>query len=150
MAVLVGPGGYGHLARRLVAECALRDGWGDPLAWLREAVIFFEDRAQDRVAFSCRALLRDVGAALPRRQGSDAVVPAPLRALGLTAREIDVLALVAVRLSNKEIGERLYISPRTVDKHVQHLLAKTGVTTRSELITFGREAGVGTEGPAAG
>ena len=78
------------------------------------------------------------------------MVPAPLRALGLTAREIDVLALVALRLSNKEIGERLYISPRTVDKHVQHLLAKTGLTTRSELITFAREAGVGTEGPAAG
>jgi DNA-binding CsgD family transcriptional regulator len=150
ISAMAGRGGYGHVARRLVAECALQDGWGDPASWLREAVVFFEDRGQDRVAVSCRALLRDAGVALPRRQRSDSGVPPALRALGVTAREADVLALVAERLSNKEIGLRLYVSPRTVDKHVQRLLAKTGRKRRSDLIAIAREARVRGADPSRG
>ncbi|MFN2503900.1 MAG: helix-turn-helix transcriptional regulator [Acidimicrobiales bacterium] len=150
MAAMAGRGGYGHVARRLVAECALRDGWGDPASWLREAVVFFEDRGQYRVASSCRSLLRDAGVALPRRQRSDRAVSPALRVLGVTAREADVLALVAERLSNKEIGLRLYVSPRTVDKHVQRLLAKTGRKRRSDLVAIAGEARVGGADPSPG
>ena len=46
---------------------------------------------------------------------------------------MDVLVLVAERLSNKEIGARLYLSTRTVEKHVQQLLSKTNTHSRSEL-----------------
>lgn len=133
ISVLAGRGGFGHYALRLVAERALQDGWGEPVAWLREAVVFFEDKGHDRVASACRSLLRQAGAPLPRRQRSDLQVPPRLRALGITARELDVLELISQRLSNKEIGLRLYISPRTVDKHVQHLLVKTGLQERSGL-----------------
>jgi DNA-binding NarL/FixJ family response regulator len=60
-------------------------------------------------------------------------VPDGLRALGVTARELEVLDLVAEGLSNAEIGERLYISPRTVEKHVEKLLSRTGSRTRGQL-----------------
>ena len=59
-------------------------------------------------------------------------VPPALAALGITSREADVLALVAGGATNREVAERLFISPRTVDKHVERLLQKTG-TTRAGL-----------------
>ncbi len=51
---------------------------------------------------------------------------------GLTTRELEVLRLVAEGLRNAEIGERLFVSPKTVDHHVSALLAKLGARTRSE------------------
>lgn len=133
MATMTGRGGYGFVALRLVAERAIEDGWGDPVAWLRPTVVFFEEAGQDAAASACRLLLHEAGAPLPRRRRSDSLVPSSLRALGVTARELDVLALVGQRLPNDEIGSRLFISRRTVDKHVQHLLAKTGLADRAAL-----------------
>jgi DNA-binding NarL/FixJ family response regulator len=54
------------------------------------------------------------------------------RRLGLTARELDVLRLVADGLSNREIAERLFISVKTASVHVSNILSKLGVTTRVE------------------
>jgi DNA-binding NarL/FixJ family response regulator len=51
---------------------------------------------------------------------------------GLTAREIEVMSLLAEGLTNKAIGERLYVSPRTVSTHVSNLLAKLGLSNRGE------------------
>ncbi|MGI8807031.1 MAG: LuxR C-terminal-related transcriptional regulator [Acidimicrobiales bacterium] len=142
MARMTGRGGYGFVALRLVAERAFEDGWGDPVAWLRPTVVFFEEAGQEAAASACRVLLHEAGFPLPRRRRSDARVPSSLRALGVTARELDVLVLVGEQLPNDEIGSRLFISRRTVDKHVQHLLAKTGLTNRAELRALG-EAGTG-------
>ena len=117
---------YRQYARRLAAEAALADGWGEPVAWLREAAAYFAARGDDRVAAACRALLRQAGAPVPRPAG-DGDLPGPLRALGVTEREADVLRLVVQGLGNREIAERMFLSPRTVEKHVASLLAKTGL-----------------------
>ena len=63
-------------------------------------------------------------------------MPTRLRALGVTSREMDVVLLIAERLSNLEIADRLYLSPRTVETHVSNLLTKTGTTSRTELASF--------------
>ncbi|HYH34164.1 MAG TPA: helix-turn-helix transcriptional regulator, partial [Nocardioides sp.] len=51
----------------------------------------------------------------------------------LTRREREVLALVAEGLTDRDIGSRLFISPRTVERHVSNLLAKLDARRRSEL-----------------
>ncbi|KAB8165866.1 AAA family ATPase [Streptomyces sp. 3MP-14] len=53
-------------------------------------------------------------------------------ALGLTPRELDVLALVAAGRSNRQIAEELFISPKTASVHVSNILAKLEVTNRGE------------------
>ena len=126
---------FRQYGRRLVAEAAIADGWGDPVAWLGEAQAFFEERGQERIASACRSLLRRAGAPVRRRRGSEAVPPA-LRALGVTARELEVLRLLSAGLSNKEIGSRLYLSPRTVERHIANLVAKTGVERRAQLVAL--------------
>ena len=131
--LLEGFGWYRQYGHRLMAEAALGDGWGDPVAWLREALAFFETTGHVRSASACRSLLRQAGAPVPRRGRGASEVPAELRALGVTSREVDVLGLVAEGLTNREIADRLFLSPRTVENHVERLLAKTGASNRREL-----------------
>jgi len=57
----------------------------------------------------------------------------------LSARELEVLALVAEGLSNREIGERLFITPGTVKNHVSNVLAKLGVRDRTQAILRAQE-----------
>jgi len=49
---------------------------------------------------------------------------------GLTGREVDVLRLAAKGLTTREIANRLYISPKTADHHIQHIYTKIGVSSR--------------------
>lgn len=56
--------------------------------------------------------------------------------LQLTEREKSVLQLIVDGLSNAQIGDRLFISPRTVEKHVSTLLRKTVTSNRAELVHF--------------
>jgi HD-GYP domain-containing protein (c-di-GMP phosphodiesterase class II) len=58
---------------------------------------------------------------------------------GLSDREVEVLRLVARGCSNREIGSRLYISPKTAGHHVQHIYSKTGVSTRAGAAMFAME-----------
>ncbi|WP_051799293.1 BTAD domain-containing putative transcriptional regulator [Catenuloplanes japonicus] len=130
-----------HLGLRLVVPAAVEDGWGAPASWLRTAEAFFHVSAPP-VAQACRGLLRRVGAPVPQhRQGSDALPPV-VRARGITVREFEVLGLVAARLGNAEIGRRLFLSPRTVERHVTALLAKTGHTDRTGLADFAAALGL--------
>jgi DNA-binding NarL/FixJ family response regulator len=123
-------------ALRLAAEAAIRDGWGEPAAWLRETEAFFAARGHERIARECRVLLKAAGAPVPRRGRGDSAVPPALRALGITSREVDVLALVAAELPTREIAARLVLSPRTVEHHVASLLARTGLRDRAALCGF--------------
>jgi DNA-binding CsgD family transcriptional regulator len=47
---------------------------------------------------------------------------------------MEILALLVQGRSNREIADRLYLSPRTVEKHIASIFAKLGVTTRAEAI----------------
>ena len=64
---------------------------------------------------------------------------------GLTARELDVLELIAGGLRNAQIAERLFLSEKTVDHHVSAVLRKLGVRSRVEAATAAGRLGVGAE-----
>jgi DNA-binding CsgD family transcriptional regulator len=129
-----------HLGLRLVAEAALADGWGTPGVWLRTAEEYFHDEGTTPVASACRALMRQAGLPATQRRSGHGRVPEALRHLGITAREYEVLGLLARRYGNNEIARRLFISPRTAEKHVASLLAKTGSAERSALCEFAGRA----------
>jgi len=57
----------------------------------------------------------------------------------LSAREIEVLRLIALGHTNSEIAARLYLSVRTVESHRAHIQQKTGRTTRAALVAYARE-----------
>jgi len=125
---------WDYLAQRLVATAALRDGWGDPVRWMRDAAAGFDATGHDRLAAACRGILRKAGERVPRSGRGAAQVPPQMRRLGVTSREMDVFLLVAQGFSNSEIGARLFISPKTVETHVASLVAKTGQSSRRELV----------------
>ena len=60
----------------------------------------------------------------------------------LTAREVEVLALMARGLANKNIADRLHISEHTVKFHVSSILAKLGAASRTEAVTKGLKDGL--------
>ena len=72
------------------------------------------------------------GAATARRTPSE-----------LTSREREIAALVASGLSNREIADRLFISRRTVDAHVNHIYAKLRISSRVQLTIWARDRGPG-------
>ncbi len=72
------------------------------------------------------------------------------RPFDLTQREIEVLTLVAAGRSNREIGETLYISPKTASVHVSNILGKLGVDGRLEAATLAIRLGIVTPVDAVG
>ncbi|MFJ9695663.1 response regulator [Kitasatospora sp. NPDC101183] len=94
-----------------------------------------------RTVASGRSML-DPGAAtrLLNRLRSDAEPAQPVAAgPGLTAREQEVLALIGEGLTNRQIGERLYLAEKTVKNHVSRLLAKLGVERRVQAALIATE-----------
>jgi DNA-binding CsgD family transcriptional regulator len=61
---------------------------------------------------------------------------------GLSAREVEVLRLIAAGKTNKEIADTLFISLNTVLRHVTHIFAKTGCANRAEAATFAARHGL--------
>ena len=125
------------LYRRYAGEAAIADGWGNPATWLAEAESYFERRENEKLSRACRSLLRLAGTSPRRRRAPDD--DRRYAGLELTTREADVLALLAEGLTNKDIAGRLYLSPRTVEKHVERILAKTSQPNRTALAAFATE-----------
>jgi DNA-binding CsgD family transcriptional regulator len=66
----------------------------------------------------------------------------PADRFGLTEREREVLGLVCAGATNRQIAERLFISPKTAALHVSHILAKLGVATRGEAAAMAHRLGL--------
>lgn len=92
---------------------------------LREAAHTFEGLGLIRLARRARRELRASGEA-PRRRVPDAWQQ-------LTPQERQIAQLAAEGLSNRDIGERLFLSPRTVGSHLYRLFPKLAVTSRTQL-----------------
>jgi HD-GYP domain-containing protein (c-di-GMP phosphodiesterase class II) len=83
---------------------------------------------------AAEAVLRAAGHAPASRPAS--------AGLGLSGREIEVLRLAARGLSNRQMGQVLCISAKTVDHHLQHIYAKIGVSTRAGAALYAVEKGL--------
>ena len=66
-------------------------------------------------------------------------VPLLLKGRGLTAREVEVLRLVAQGRTNEQVAEELVISPRTVNTHLTSIYGKIGVSSRSAATRYAME-----------
>jgi HD-GYP domain-containing protein (c-di-GMP phosphodiesterase class II) len=99
------------------------------------AAALAEEARAGRLDPECvRAVLEAAGQAPPRIR---TVWPA-----SLSDREVEVLRLVARGLSNRAIAERLSVSPRTAEHHVQHIYTKIGASTRAAAAMFAMEHGL--------
>ena len=68
--------------------------------------------------------------------------PSPQYPGGLSQREVEILRLVAVGKTDREIAEELFISFRTVGNHVRNILNKTNTINRTEAATYANQHGL--------
>ncbi len=101
----------------------------------RAALQLFEHLGARPAADDARRLLRTLGAPVPVRRAAPGLD-------GLTGREVEIVQLVARRLSNKEIGTQLDISARTVGTHLANVFDKVGLRDRTALGDRARELGL--------
>jgi DNA-binding CsgD family transcriptional regulator len=123
-------------ARARLALARVQSATGSPLApaSARAARDVFARLGARRDADRAAALLRELGLAgrVTSRGDRD----------HLTAREREVLALIAAGLSNSQIAERLVIAPKTAEHHVGRVLAKLGVRSRAEAAAHAAREGL--------
>lgn len=106
---------------------------------LRQGLGLLDRLGADAVAAKVRQDLRDRGVTnVPARPRAATLT----NAAGLTAREVEVLALLDEGLSNAELAARLYISPKTADHHVSAILSKLRVANRKQAARAGRDLGI--------
>jgi ATP/maltotriose-dependent transcriptional regulator MalT len=127
------------------ALVALRNAWS---LWQRLGAPYEAARARCAIGSVCRKLGDEDAAALEEEAAhavfSELGVPlGAIRARGaageLTARELEVLRLVAQGLTNRTIAETLVISEKTVARHMSNLFAKLGVSSRSAATAYAYE-----------
>ena len=137
------------------ALVALRKAWG---GWHRLEVPHEAARARVQIALACRALgdadsadmeldaaraAFEALGAIPDAAAVASLAPgAELRPGGLTARELEVLALVARGSTNRQIADQLVISEKTVASHVGHIFTKLGLSSRSAATAYAYEHGL--------
>ena len=86
------------------------------------------------------AVLKAAGARAPARHGGPG---------GLTAREVEVLVLLARGNSDRQIAQKLVVAPKTASNHVQNIYAKLGISSRAAATLFASQHGlIGTFEPA--
>jgi DNA-binding CsgD family transcriptional regulator/tetratricopeptide (TPR) repeat protein len=115
---------------------ALAEGPEGPL---REALGILERLGAGPLATVVRRRLRECGAKGVPRGPRDTTRANPQ---GLTAKEIEVLSLLALGDSNAQLGRRLHRSTKTIDHHVSSILEKLGVRTRAEALAAAYALGI--------
>jgi DNA-binding CsgD family transcriptional regulator len=105
---------------------------------VREALDIFLTLGAAPAADRARQRLRQMGLTrVPRgRRPGTRAHPA-----GLTAREAETLAMLALGLRNPQIADRLFVSPKTIEHHVSSILAKLEVSTRDAAVVHARQQG---------
>ena len=122
-------------------------GAADAYQAMREPRPHRPERSADEAAAELRA---DVRAGRLDADAAEAVLGAAGHRVsgrregpaGLTAREVDVLRLLARGLSNKEIAKQLVISPKTAGNHIEHIYSKIGASTRARASLFAMQHGL--------
>jgi DNA-binding CsgD family transcriptional regulator len=111
-------------------ERAIALSHGDPTAQL-EALEILESLEATAVAAKLRKAMRGKGLSVPRGKGRRTRA----HAAGLTHRQAEVLQLLGEDLTNPEIADRLFVSPRTVGHHVSAVLTKLDSCSREEAVS---------------
>ena len=104
----------------------------------KKALVQLETLGADAVAAKLRQELRTQGVAVPSRRSPKAAD----HGARLTARQTEVLSLLAERLSNVEIADQLFLSPRTVEHHVAAVMSKLDASSRKEAVEAATHRGL--------
>jgi DNA-binding CsgD family transcriptional regulator len=136
----------GAYARQRQAEALLARG-----ASREQAEVALRPAYHTAVALGAAPLQREIerlaqrGRLRLQQPVDEALTPkaaSPAASLGLTQREAEVLALVAEGRTNRQIGQALFITPKTAGVHVSRILAKLGVTGRGEAAAIAHRLGL--------
>lgn len=82
------------------------------------------------------------GTSTPTSAPTEVSLPSEVEKLGLTARELEVVRLIAQGNSNTEIAAKLFVSDATVKTHINHIFSKLGARDRSQVIVKARQLGL--------
>jgi DNA-binding CsgD family transcriptional regulator len=134
---------FEHTPRRLELAAALEDMGVELIATDREAAVdalgrtlaLYTELGATWDARRLRSRLRELGV----RRRLVTAEPETNGWAALTTAELTVARLVADGLTNREVAERLFLSPHTVNSHLRHVFSKLGITSRVELARLARD-----------
>ena len=135
---------------------------GDPAMFLRAAAELLAFDGDDALVAEAHEAAERIAAELPEEMLSAFLDAEPVRLVhklrqspihrprlpaGLSPRELEVLQLIAAGQSNQQIAETLVLSVRTVERHINHIYAKAGVSSRTQAMAFAMHEGITAEAP---
>ena len=128
--------------RQAEAYLAARQPRGHAVGALIEAHRLATELGAEPLRREIEGIARRARVDLDRERQAADRPPKPDSAFGLTARELEVLDLLVAGLTNREIGDRLFISAKTAGVHVSNILGKLGVSRRMEAAAIAHRLGL--------